>query len=215
MAFTQAAGNSDLPEAEREANAALAIAEREAWLNMQYTIHQGLATVYMTEDQNKNALESFLRARSCADAIDEEDPERQPLRMQARLGLGALFIKQGDCEQALPHYAEASDVAAEADNHLMHVECRRMACYCAAQVKKHDDLWLHGQKGLAAGQEMAEDSRLNSTLPMLADSLLKNKAVTGDRERDTFVKTQLQTMLGSDWRQKIDQALAAAPGGAS
>ncbi len=210
LALNKAAGQGDLAAVGKHREAALEIAGRERWWQMQLMVRMSAGTAYLNAGESRSALEDYRAADEVAAAAAEDgQPEGVKLRIQARFAIAATLVREGEFERAAEVYESVVPLTETAQEPLMLLESWRMASYCHEVSKKDAEAWRCGHQGLAAGELLDEDQRAASTLPYLGQGLLRlvERQWTYKRQEDEL-RRRLVELLGKGWEEKLDAETA-------
>src|SRR5260370_32441242 len=104
-ALTNAAGKGDLGVANQAATAALAIATKEGWPQMQTVVHMALGAAFLGAKKPAEALGCYRGAgQAAAAAVALGDPEGPKMLLSCRFAEGAALVSLGQFAQAAKVY---------------------------------------------------------------------------------------------------------------
>lgn len=174
LGLSRAAGSADLLTASREARAALAVARREGWPEMEVAVHLALGAGWLGAGDSAAARASY-RAAVCASdrATAASHPAGRALQAQTRLAEAGAVLAHGVEGEAAPLYEEAALLASTAEDPRTEVEGWRLAAHCHERAGDLTAAWRCGREALDAGERMTPGARRASTLDLSAEGLLR------------------------------------------
>jgi hypothetical protein len=194
----QASGRGDMTSAARDGRAALTIAERMGWSDMQVAVHAALGAGYLASGRLDDALASYRRGRTVSEgALGRDEPGAAKLLVQARLSEAGALVSDGRHAEAAPVYAGTAPVAQQAEDALMTMESWRMAAVCHAQAGAPDEAWRCADAAVKVGEAMEPDDRAATTLPYAGALLLRLADARG--QDPAPVRKRMEALLGPDW----------------
>jgi tetratricopeptide (TPR) repeat protein len=197
-------------EAEKKARQALAIADRQGWLDQQCVIHSMLAAAHLQNSRVDKAIDCYGKARAAAkEAREAKHPAGAKLVMQTYLGEAGALVTDGRFNEAAQAYRSSATAAAEADNGIILVECWRMASFCHEQTMQLDDAWQCAIDGVKESEKLPVDQREMTTLPFLGQGLLRLTSQDQFQRFRPAVERKLAELLGKDWRDTVNFAGSA------
>ncbi len=174
VALINASSKKDFAEMNAEAKAALKIATKQNWPQMQVVIHMAVGSTYLNAAEANKALASYHEAGVAANKAEEQgDPAGAKLFVQARFAAGAALVSEGRFAEAAPVYESISPLTAKQQDRLLTMESWRMAAYCHEMEKTFDQAWRCGALALQTADQMDAEMRMNSTLPYVGQGLLR------------------------------------------
>jgi tetratricopeptide (TPR) repeat protein len=201
LALTQAAGKGDLVGASRSGDAALAIAREHNWPQMQLVIHMALGAATLGAKKVDEAVAHYRRAGKLA-MSSVDDPAAPKLLLQSRLAEATALFSGGRYVEAADVYQASAGLAKTNQDRLMEMESWRMAAYCHEQARQLEPSWRCGQKALDVATEMDDQTRANSTLPFVGQSLLRVLG-DGNSEWTKQVRERMAKLAGADWENRF------------
>jgi tetratricopeptide (TPR) repeat protein len=195
-------GKQDRKAIETIAQTALAITERENWLDMTVVILLTRAAGYLSLQVFDLALADYRLAYDMATQGEEKQiPGCNKLRLQAKISEGTCLFTAGHFEEAAQAYDQAAQIAEQQKDLLMSLEGWRMASFCMERKKDNQQAWEHGKKALAVGRLMDAQQRPNSTLPFLGQALLR---ISPSSQVTRQVKITFEDLLGEGWLENVE-----------
>ena len=197
-----ASKNSDFAAAEKSGKSALAVAGAEKWPDLQVAAQMGLATIFAANGRPGEALAGYRSAVAFADAVPPENPAGKVLTVQTRMAVAGALFAEKKYPEAAAGYEEAAPRATDANEHLLALECWRMAAACHELAGAAEKAWAAGEKALDAGSKIDADLRPKTTLPFAGQCLLR---LTGKRafsdKKDALVK-RMNALVGPGWEER-------------
>ncbi|MBB4637816.1 hypothetical protein [Longimicrobium terrae] len=198
LGVAQASGRGDMTAAARDGRAALSIAERMRWSDMQVAVHAALGAGYLASGRLDDALASYRRGRVVSEgAVGRKEPGAEKLLVQARLSEAGALVGDKRWAEAAPLYADTAPVAQQAEDALMTMESWRMAAYCHEQAGASDEAWRCAEAALKVGEGMKAEERSSSTLPYVGAAMLRLADARGIAPAQ--VNTRMEALLGPGW----------------
>ena len=189
---------------QQNAQAALAIAEREKWPALAVVIHSLAASTWLRLGNVEQSIASYRAAGQQAEAAGKAGEAGAPkLLLQARFGEAAAWLSQGKFAEAATVYRNSAGVAQQAGDPLMTVEAWRMAGYCHEQAGNADAAWQSWWQALGVAQSLEPSLRANSTLPYVGQGLLRLAASPRYAEHTTRIHDTMRRLAGPEWVQSL------------
>lgn len=205
VALTNAAAAGDLKKSQKNADAALAIAAKEKWPQMQVVILMALGGAFIGAGKFDDALANYKRSEQiAADAGEGGDPAAPKLMLQTKMAQAAALIGQSHYADAAAVYESAAALAERQQDHFMILENWRMAAYCHENTEKIDRSWDTGHLAMQAAEKMDDELRGNSTLPYVGQGLLRIAEKRNDRDGAKMVEDRMVELIGPDWKSKLE-----------
>lgn len=208
------ATQKDLLGAETTAAAALALAESQSWYQMQVVVHMTLAATYLQAQDFRGGLRAYGDAIATSRRAKEaEDPAGPKMELQALLGKASVLFAEAEYMKAAEVYVETAPLAEEAEEPLLTMESWRMAATCHELAKQYEYAAYYGLKALAAGEQLKEEQRAQSTLAYVGELLLR-LIEAEKKSRGQFklpeampdkgeLHEKMEALLGPDWRDQV------------
>jgi hypothetical protein len=201
-ALGQALSAGDLEGARSHADRALAVTGEHGWTHLGAAVHMALAGGYLSAGDHREAVRTYAEADAAGQELEESGEEvGSELRVQAGMGAGAAFLAAGDTASAARAYGATADHAEKAANTLMLLECRRMSAWCHEQLGNVERSWADGLEALAVAEGLPEEERATSTVPFVAEGLLRLAGDSPSHQR--LVEERMGELLGADWRSAL------------
>lgn len=204
LGLGQAAGEQKMDKAAIHAKEALGIAVAEAWPHLQVAVCFTLANGYIGVKDFEQAIQSYQQARQAAKEHGEKDPAMgQQLEAQSIIGEAGCYLGRQDFKTAAQIYALAGPIAQAIEKTNIELEAWRMAGFCYQFIKEYDQAWLYYRKALDAGRRMDAIVRPSTTLPYVAEALLKlvTKADSGMKRYQ--LENEIVELLGENWQELL------------
>lgn len=138
------------------------------------------------------------------DLAGHEPQLGQKLRLQARLAQGAVMIAVRAFEHAADAYMKAAPIAQVLRDLRAELDCYRLASVCFSELRQADTAWEVGMRAFRLGLALDDETRRTSTMPYLADHLLRMTERHGDyRYQREPLEKKLEERLGKNWRDQL------------
>lgn len=197
----KAVGKQDKSAMEKFAATAIALAEQHRWLDMWAVTLLTRAAGYLGMQAYDLALKDYRNAQLISAQGEQENvPGCNKLQLQAMICEGTCLFSAGRYDEAAQAYTKAAELAEIQQDSLMTLEGWRMASFCVERVGRKNMAWDYGIKALEAGSKMEEQQRLQSTLPFLAQALLR---LSPNGEIDQHINQRFNELLGDGWQQQL------------
>ncbi len=197
----KAVGKQDKPAMEKLAAAAIALAEQHRWLDMWVVTLLTRAAGYLGMQIHDLALADYRSAQLISAQGEEENvPGCNKLRLQALICEGTCLFNANRFDEAAKAYENAATLAEIQQDSLMTLEGWRMASFCLERNGRKNMSWDYAMKALEAGSKMDEQQRAHSTLPFLAQALLR---LSPNGEIDQHIHQRFNQLLGDGWQQQL------------
>jgi hypothetical protein len=145
LRLNSAAAKGEVEAAARAAAAALRVAEREGWRDMQTVVHLALGAGYLGAGRAQDALRCYRAASAVSgEAQAQGDPAGPKLLIQSRFAEGSVLFNDGRLAEAAAVYETTAPVAAEHGEPILALEGWRMAAHCHEAEGRRDDAWRCG-----------------------------------------------------------------------
>lgn len=198
----KAVGKQDKPAMEKLSAAAIALAQEHHWLDMWVVTLLTRAAGYLGLQAYDLALADYRNAQIISAQGEQENvPGCNKLQLQARICEGTCLFSAGRFEEAANAYAQGAQLAETQQDSLMTLEGWRMASFCTERAGFKKIAWEYGMKALDTGSKMEEQERAHSTLPFLAQALLR---LSPNGDIDQHIKQRFNQLLGEDWQQRLE-----------
>jgi hypothetical protein len=160
-----------------------------------------VASIYQRLGNTDYSLLSYQAARKTAGAAQAKgDPAGNKLIIQSGFGEGAVYVEQARWAEGAQIYEQTAAAAQQAGDTAMSLEAFRMAAYCHEQMPQPDEAWRCGWLALAAGENIAEDQRGATTLPVVGEGLLRLTAYPSYSVMGHEIDGRMRALVGDDWR---------------
>ncbi|OZG72960.1 hypothetical protein BTA51_13455 [Hahella sp. CCB-MM4] len=199
--------NNDLNELEKKSEAALGIAEKNQWSDMQVTVLLLRASGYLNAKRLDNALQDYQDAQAvAATGVKSNKPGCDKLLFQAHISEGSALLADKRYDEAAEAFRQSADIAEEQGDAMMSMESRRLQSYCFEQLKNKNRAWASALLGLNVARTIPADQRQYSTLPYLGEALVR---VAPDREEKSHVHQAMTDLLGDAWQKPARKPVSA------
>lgn len=198
----KAVGKQDRPQMEKLSAAAIALAEQHQWFDMWVVTLLTRAAGYLGLQIYELALADYRNAQIIAAQGEQMHiPGCNKLQLQALICEGTCLFSSNRFEEAAVAYSKGAQLAETQQDSLMTLEGWRMASFCMERAGNKKIAWEHGIKALDAGDKMDAQQRAHSTMPFLAQALLR---LSPNKEIDQHIKQRFNELLGEDWQQQLE-----------
>jgi hypothetical protein len=208
LAMGKAAADNDFVAAEREATAAIALCREHGWSLLVAVTHFTFAGGLLGAKRFAAAASEYRKAEH--EARMAKDIVAGTLVLHAKLGQGAVCMAASTWPLGAEVYADAAVQAETIGDARMQLESLRMASYCEEQRGAYPRAWEHGFAALRLGNAMPREERDATTMPFLADALLR---LTRQRVLAHYrpgIEQELRRLLGDDWQARIQAQIPDA-----
>lgn len=192
--------------AQQAAHHALAVAREQQWPDQEVVIHMAMGATHLATGAHASAVDSYRAALEAArQALAAGHPAGAKLRVAGSMGLGGTLLAAARWPEAAQAYEAAAPLAVAAEDGVMALEAWRMASHCHAAAGDAPAAWRCGGLALEAGSGLPDDLRQTSTLPWVAQTLLR--LLEGHRERDRYaspVRARMEALLGAGWEARLE-----------
>jgi tetratricopeptide (TPR) repeat protein len=206
--------SGDLDGAKVSGAQAANVARGQGWPHLAAVISLMLAGGSLAARRPHEALAAYAEAETLGAqrrALEEKDLTEPAygtrIRLQARLGQGAVLLACGAYEHAAAKYEQAAELAHDLTDVASELDAHRLTSFCRVQLGETDAAWDCGLRGLKVGVAMDDAQRRSSTLAYLADHLLRlterDQAYGAQR---TSLEEQFIRLLGPKWRDELVKA---------
>lgn len=208
VALGNASTRGDLPGAQKAADAALKLAKKHNWPQLQVVVNLALGACLLASGKMNEALQSYRTAKEIK--MDPEDPAAPKLAIQSRFAEAAVLVGDGQHEQAAQVYSDTHPIAVEQEDHFAELESSRMAAYCHEMAGRPEPAWKWGQRALEAGEAMDAEARESSTLPYVGQGLLRLTQHSDYANEEDNIRDRMVELVGADWESKLAQGAASS-----
>lgn len=185
------------------AASAIAVAQKQDWLQQVAAVHMASGALLLGAGRITEALNAFRASGATATAsMKRGDPGSDRVAVHAKLAEGSALLQAEDYAQAARAYEEAltTGEGQGTPDPLLMIESRRMAAYCYERTRRPDLAWTHLGAALQLGDRIDPAQRAHTTLPFVAQALLRLAAdPTLDRQR-ALIETRVAELLGANWQ---------------
>ncbi|MEY4515195.1 MAG: hypothetical protein RLZZ450_7317, partial [Pseudomonadota bacterium] len=207
-------GAGDLAAAVRAGTSASKLAKAQGWPHLAAATLMMLAAAYSAQNKPNEALATYAEAerlgaeREVQESASTDEPAYGTrIRLQARLGQGAVLLSCGAYKHAVVAYEQSAGLAHQLADASMELDAHRLASFSHSQLGDTKAAWELGCRGFQLGIGMDEQTRRSSTLPYLAEHLLRltesHGAYTAHRRP---LEAHLHKLLGAAWRDELVKA---------
>ncbi len=182
------------------ADRASALAGEQGWPALAAAAHLALGGVLATSRPQEALTRCGLAEALAGKAQEGGDPQGVAVRLHARLMSGSLLIATGAFDEAAIWYQETVPFAEAAKDALAVLDCWRLASYGHEQNGAHVEAWEAGLVGFRGGRGLEPESRKSSTLPYLAEALMRLTRQRALKCHAAAMEEQIVATLGRDWR---------------
>lgn len=202
VALQSAVGKQDKVAMEKLSANAIALAQAHHWLDMWAVTLLTRAAGYLGLQAYDLALADYRTAQTiCAQGEQENVPGCNKLQLQACICEGTCLFSANRFEEAANAFAKGAQLAESQKDSLMTLEGWRMASFCMERAGFKKIAWDYGIKALEIGSAMNEDERAHSTLPFLAQALLR---LSPNGDVDQHITQRFNELLGQDWQKNLE-----------
>lgn len=210
------AGAGDVAAAEALSAPAQALALAQGWPHLAALVPMTLASAYTMLQRPLEALTRYAEAEALgaqAEAITGSDGTDAPalygtrIRLQAKLGQGAILIGQSAFAQAAEVYIQAFALAQTLLDLRSQLDCVRVASVCRERSGQTAEAVELAKEGLTLVSSMDDEMRKTSTAPYLFDHMLRiSESHSAYAAHRRPLEEQAQTWFGRGWRAELVQA---------
>jgi hypothetical protein len=211
VALAAAARVKNGEAAQQAADRAVAIAHAEKWPDQEVVAMMALGATRLATGELDLAVRAYRGAfRAAEQAGVVGHPAAPKLRVAAGMGLGGAMLAAACWADAARVYEATAPLALTAQDGIMTVEAWRMASYCHAQAGAAAHSWQCGAEALQAGAALPPDLRGASTLPWVAQTMLRLiKGHVQQEQHTASLRARMDALLGQGWEARLDPAPAA------
>jgi hypothetical protein len=195
-----AAKSEDLDRATALADRASSLASEQGWPTLAATAHLALAGVLAATRPEEALTRCGLAEALAGKAQEGGDAQGPAVRLHARLMRGSLLMATGAFGEAATWYQQTVPFAEAAKDAPAALDCWRLASYGHEQNGAHIEAWEAGLVGFRGGRKLEVERRKSSTLPHLAEALMRLTRQRALKCHATAMEEQVIATLGRDWR---------------
>lgn len=156
------------------ADKAMAVAQRERWLDQQVVLHAAVAGAHLKAQDVPAAVARYRQARVPAEqALTQQHPAGPDLLLQTWFGEAGAWLMARQHVPAAECYRQGALVAQAAAKRMMALEGFRMAAFCMALEGQAAQAREWGALAVREGKAMAPDERPASTLGLALHDQLR------------------------------------------
>ena len=204
----------DVDAAVRAGTNASELAKAQGWPHLAAVTSMMLAAAYSAQKRPNEALAAYAEAerlgaeREAQESASTDEPAYGTrIRLQARLGQGAVLLSCGAHKYAAVAYEQSAVLARQLADVPTELDAYRLASLSHSQLGDASAAWELGSRGFQLGIGMDEQTRRSSTLPYLAEHLLRlterHGAYSAHRRP---LEAHLAKLLGAAWRAELVKA---------
>jgi hypothetical protein len=195
-AMASALGGGKIPEAQRAADSALAVASREGWLHLVGAVHFAMAAGFLNAGRTGEAVTAYRQADAAGKELAQTDEALgSRLRLSSAFGLGSALVGSKDFASAAVVYEASTPMAQTVGDPYLLVECSRMAAYCHEQTGDRTKAWERGFMALDAAEAIPPQERAHSMIPFVREGLLR---LAGDSQPHVeAIERRVAELMGS------------------
>lgn len=202
--MNNAIGEQDKTKLEKSSEAAIAIAEKNRWLDMWATTLMTRGGGWLSFKVFEKAAKDYRQAQQvAAQGIEKQTPGCDKLLMQAMLFEGTAYFMADYLEHAARAYQNAAKKAEELKDTWICLEAWRMASLSMERHKQNEIAWQYANQAFAVGREMKAEEREQSTLAFVGQAMLR---ISPNGQVKSEVKNAFDRMLGEDWLKQVEAA---------
>jgi tetratricopeptide (TPR) repeat protein len=207
-----AAAQGNIKAANKVATAALRIARKQKWFDLQVAVHMVLGAMHLGKGATAEAIAVYRQAGKLAVQAEQSGhPAGRKLVVQTRFAEAGVLLGEGKYQEAAPLYEETVPLARAQDEAFLELEAWRMASYCYEMAKRPREAWRCGNQALETGERLDEELRPNSTLPYVGQQLLALLArQRAGKKYEQQVRQRMVALVGKDWEERLQPGGAAA-----
>lgn len=201
MELSQLVPTGDLAAIQTKAKAALAIAQEQNWISLQFAVQMLVAAAHCNADRSQYAVACYQMARETAERAETNDePGARKLILQARFGEAAALLQQGAYIDAAQVYEQSVNLVSK-EEPLLQLECWRMAGYCHEQSHSPQAAWQALWNAVDVAEHLNESTRQQSTLAYAGEALLRLTERPEYQIHTRLIHNRMTALLGSGWRE--------------
>jgi len=204
----------DVDAAVRAGMSASEVAKAQRWPHLAAVTSMMLAAAYSAQERPNEALAAYAEAerlgaeREAQETASTDEPAYGTrIRLQARLGQGAVLLSCAAYKHAAVAYEQSAVLAHQLGDAPAELDAYRLASFSHSALGDAKAAWEHGSRGFQLATGMDEETRRSSTLPYLAEHLLRlterHGAYNAHRRP---LEQHLTKLLGAAWRDQIVKA---------
>jgi len=207
-----AAGDTDA--AVRAGKSASELAKAQGWPHLAAVTSMMLAAAYSAQERPNEAIAAYAEAERFGTErwVQENASTAEPaygtrIRLLARLGQGAVLMSCGAYKFAAVAYEQSAVLAHQLADAPTELDACRLASFCHSELGETKAAWELGSRGFQLGISMDDQARRSSTLPYLAEHLVRlterHSAYSAHRRP---LEQHLAKLLGAAWRDQLVKA---------
>lgn len=207
-----AAGDTDA--AVRAGKSASELAKAQGWPHLAAVTSMMLAAAYSAQKRPTEAIAAYAEAERFGaerevqeNASTDEPAYGTRIRLLSRLGQGAVLLSCGAYKYAAVEYEQSAVLAYQLADAPTELDAYRLASFCHSEQGEAKVAWELGTRGFQLGISMDDQARRSSTLPYLAEHLLRlaqrHSAYNAHRSP---LEQHLAKLLGAEWRDELVKA---------
>lgn len=202
--LAKAASERRMPDVEKHANFAMAIAVAEDWKHLQVTVLNTVGTAWMNRKEMDKALAEFEKAEKIARIAWKQEEDGATSNLANTLFFqGAVLSTTKEYERAAEVYHNIIPVLEEDENQRYSLfEAWRMTGQARELAGDKSEAVEANLNALTVGEGLDELIRESSTLPYVGAALIRLSDYNQGQYRDHEIDGRLAKLFGPDWRER-------------
>lgn len=196
--------SGDLGAIKAQAQAALAIARKEAWHDQQCVVWTMLAGACHGAGQGGEAIRCYQAVVQAAEqAVAQKHPAGYKLMANGFVGEAGVHLVEQRPEEAARVYQRAAQAAEQADDAFLAMECWRMTAQCWHDAGQADPAWRCAWAALKPAETVAPDLLPKTTFPYLAKLLGQLVRRQEYAQHLNLLRTRMTTLAGAEFAAQV------------
>ncbi|VEJ57111.1 tetratricopeptide repeat protein [Pragia fontium] len=176
------------------------ISQKQRWFDQMVVIQLTAGAAYLSWGDDKQSLHAYQQAVFAGEqAIKKQHPAGEKLVANALFGMASVYLKSKYYQDAAQCYQLIPPFTIKAEDYILTVEAWRMVAFCWQNAKEKEQAIQAGLQALESGLFLDEPLRLNSSLPIAANSLLE--VIPDNHQCIDDMEEKLQQLFGEDWSE--------------
>ncbi|MCK5507481.1 MAG: hypothetical protein KAI50_03050 [Desulfobacterales bacterium] len=203
--LSNAAAKGNVKAVNKLAIAALLIAKKQKWFDLQVAVQMVLGAMHLGKGAVAESLAAYREAGKLAVQAEQSGhPAGGKLVVQTRFAEAGALLGDGKYAEAAPLYEGIAPLAGAQNDPFLELEAWRMAAYCYEMSEQLKDSWRCGNQALDTGERLDEELRSNSTLPFVGQQLLGILArQNANKKYEQEIRQRMIALVGEDWEEKL------------
>lgn len=199
--LSKAATRGNVKKAQRHANAAMEIAIKENWKQLQIAVRVTMGSAFLNNKMKEEALNEYEEAELIArKSFENKEENAQKLLTNTLFSVGAALVHKKAFAKASEKYNQIHPLLDEKEDTYLLMEAYRMSGYCYEQRKNYSDAVKCYQRAIDIGAQLEADLRRKSTLPYIGKQIIRLNLKRLAVHKSDPVERQLEKLVGKDWK---------------